>query len=396
MAQELQTNVRVRSSATECLFLQHIMRNLAKGGRAGVVIPEGVLFRGGPDQKVRKELLEHFNVHTILSLPAGCFLPYTGVKTNVLFFDRPKAEPKAGQLATRDVWYYELTNDGFELKQTRKPIDGDQLPEFLKKWRKRTKGDNSWVVPIDVIIERGYDLSAKNPNRKTDYEDRPALELVQSLRVKEERIMDLLGELEAILEGDGLMNSTAHWKCKPLGDLLEVQNGFAFASKRFTKQAGMPLIRIRDLKNSQKTESWYDGPFDNDFVVTAGDLLVGMDGEFKCYRWNGGPALLNQRVCRLRGFSTEIMPEFVLYGINQHLRLIESNTPYVTVRHLSSKAIKAIQFTFPSLNEQQQIVSRIKECMGRVEEIIALRSEAVPEDSGLRESILRKAFAGEL
>lgn len=200
MAQELQTNFRVRSGATECLFLQHIMRNLAKGGRAGVVIPEGVLFRGGPDQKVRKELLEHFNVHTILSLPAGCFLPYTGVKTNVLFFDRPKAEPKAGKPATEKVWYYELTNDGFELKQTRRPIEGDQLPDFLKKWKKRTEGENSWVVSLDTIVERGYDLSAKNPDRKDDYEHRPALELVQSIRAKEERIIDLLGELEAILE----------------------------------------------------------------------------------------------------------------------------------------------------------------------------------------------------
>jgi type I restriction enzyme M protein len=106
MAQEMQTNFRVRSGATECLFVQHIMANLAKGGRAAVVIPEGVLFRGGPDQKVRKELLEQFNVHTILSLPAGCFLPYTGVKTNVIFFDRPKDGS-----GTESVWFYELTND---------------------------------------------------------------------------------------------------------------------------------------------------------------------------------------------------------------------------------------------------------------------------------------------
>src|SRR5262249_50081321 len=148
MAPELETNFRVRSSATECLFLQHIMRNLAKGGRAGVILPEGVLFRGGPDQKVRKELLEQFNVHTILSLPAGCFLPYTGVKTNVIFFDRPKVEPKGGEQTTKSVWYYELTNDGFELKQTRKPIDGSQLPDFLKKWQKRTKSENSWTGPI--------------------------------------------------------------------------------------------------------------------------------------------------------------------------------------------------------------------------------------------------------
>jgi type I restriction enzyme M protein len=196
MDQTLQTNFRVHSSATECLFIQHIMANLAKGGRTGVVIPEGVLFRGGPDQKVRKELLEQFNVHTILSLPAGCFLPYTGVKTNVIFFDRPKDGS-----GTKSVWYYELTNDGFELKQTRKPIDGGQLPDFLSKWKKRVEGDNSWTVSVEDIIERDYDLSAKNPNRKEDYEHRPALELVQSIKVKEERIIDLLGELEAILEG---------------------------------------------------------------------------------------------------------------------------------------------------------------------------------------------------
>lgn len=196
MAKELQTNFRVHSGATECLFLQHIMANLAKGGRAGVVIPEGVLFRGGADQKVRKELIENFKVHTILSLPAGCFLPYTGVKTNVIFFDRSK-----DGTGTDTVWFYELINDGFELKQTRKPIDGSQLPDFLAKWKGRIEGENSWTVAVDEIIKRGYDLSAKNPNYKDDYEHRPALELVQLIKAKEERIMDLLGELEILLEG---------------------------------------------------------------------------------------------------------------------------------------------------------------------------------------------------
>lgn len=195
MAQGMQTNFRVHSSATECLFVQHIMANLAKGGRAGVVVPEGVLFRGGPDQKVRKELLEQFNVHTILSLPAGCFLPYTGVKTNVIFFDRP-----TDGSGTERVWFYELTNDGFELKSTRKPMEGEQISDFLAKWRTREVAGNSWSVPVAEIIERGYDLSAKNPNRKDDYEHRPALELVQSIKAKEERINDLLVELEKILE----------------------------------------------------------------------------------------------------------------------------------------------------------------------------------------------------
>jgi type I restriction enzyme M protein len=195
MAPQLQTNFRVRSGATECLFVQHIMTNLGKGGRAGIVVPEGVLFRGGPDQKVRKELVEQFDVHTILSLPAGCFLPYTGVKANLIFFDRPR-----DGRATENIWYYELANDGFDLKSTRKPIPGDQIPDFLRKWKNRPNGDNSWTVPIAAIIEKDYDLAARNPNRKDSLEHRPAFDLIQSIKAKEERIMDLLGELETILE----------------------------------------------------------------------------------------------------------------------------------------------------------------------------------------------------
>jgi len=143
------------------------MANLARGGRAGVVIPEGVLFRGGPDQKVRKELLEYFNVHTILSLPAGCFLPYTGVKTNVIFFDRPKTQPKSGKMATKSVWFYELTNDGFELKQTRKPIEGSQIPESnaATTCRPRTQTAKTitntarrWKGELEEILESKYEV----------------------------------------------------------------------------------------------------------------------------------------------------------------------------------------------------------------------------------------------
>ena len=195
LAQELQTNFTIRSGATEILFLQHIMANLRRGGRAGVIVPEGVLFRGGPDAKVRERLLTEFDVHTVLSLPAGCFLPYTGVKTNVLFFDR-----RDDGKSTNQVWFYEVSNDGFELKQTRKRIEGDQLPDFLTKWKKRVLGDNSWTAPIKEIAERGFDLSARNPNRTSDYEHRPALELVQSIRTKEERVLELLREIEDILE----------------------------------------------------------------------------------------------------------------------------------------------------------------------------------------------------
>ncbi|MBM4395955.1 MAG: SAM-dependent DNA methyltransferase [Deltaproteobacteria bacterium] len=196
LPREVQSNFAVRSGATEILFLQHILENLRAGGRAGVVVPEGVLFRGGADAKVRERLLKEFDLHTVLSLPANCFLPYTGVKTNVLFFDR-----RDDGRGTESVWYYELTNDGFELTQTRRPVDGSQIPDFLSMRESREVGPNSWIIPAAEIAARGYDLSARNPNRASDYEHRPAAELVQSIRAKEERVIELLDELAGMVGG---------------------------------------------------------------------------------------------------------------------------------------------------------------------------------------------------
>lgn len=201
LPRELQENFTTKSGATEVLFLQHIMANLKEGGRAAVILPEGVLFRGGPNAKVRERLLKEFDLHTILSLPPGCFLPYTNVKTNVVFFNRPRMLPSKG-FATKTIWFYDLTNDGFELRQTRKPIDGSQIPDFLSKWQKQVEGENSWTLQVEEksITKTGFDLSAKNPNQTNDYEHKPALELIQSVKMKQERISDLLGELEGLLE----------------------------------------------------------------------------------------------------------------------------------------------------------------------------------------------------
>jgi type I restriction enzyme M protein len=134
----------------------------------------------------------------VLSLPAGCFLPYAGVKTNVLFFNREK-----DGRTTRGVWFYELTNDGFELKQTRKPIDGDQFPDFLTKWEMRESGDNSWLLPLTEIEKRGWDLSAKNPHRTAEADKRKPLELVESIKANQERIAELADELEEVLTENG-------------------------------------------------------------------------------------------------------------------------------------------------------------------------------------------------
>lgn len=156
------------------------------------------------------------------------------------------------------------------------------------------------------------------------------------------------------------------WEVKPLGELCSIQNGFAFKSKLFGDD-GMPLIRIRDLSNGFETQTRYSGEYDENFVVMAGDVLVGMDGEFRCYEWKGEPALLNQRVCRLEGFDHRLSQRYTYYGINKYLKAIEDVTSFTTVKHLSAKKIKAIQFPIPPLEEQERIVEILDEAFAAID-----------------------------
>ena len=156
------------------------------------------------------------------------------------------------------------------------------------------------------------------------------------------------------------------WEIKKLGEVLKVQNGYAFNSKLFTLEKGTPLIRIRDIKNGIGTETNFNGSYDKKYEVNEGDFLIGMDGEFGCYEWKGDTALLNQRVCRLQDFGNKLHPRFLFYGINKYLKAIEDVTAFATVKHISSKQIEAIEIPLPPLPEQQRIVVILDEAFAAI------------------------------
>ena len=188
--EQIQQNFPIKSNATELLFLQHMMNHLKLGGKCGVVIPEGVLFQtNNAFQSVKKDLLERFNVHTILSLPSGVFLPYSAVKTNVVFFDRVGS--------TNDIYYYEV-NPAFKLTKN-KPINIDHFAEFLDSWESRKITPNSWIVNVNDI--KDFDISAKNPNKNDAIEHKSPIELVENIKLNNALINDLLDEVEEILIG---------------------------------------------------------------------------------------------------------------------------------------------------------------------------------------------------
>jgi len=144
-------DIGLETRDTELLFLKWFIDHLADAGRAGVIVPNGVLFGSSKaDKKVRELLLTTCDLQAVIALPSGAFKPYSGVGTAVFVFE--KGRP------TEFVWFYELTADGYSLDDKRTPIEANDIPDIIAKWPNREEGPNSFRVPIDRIRDNGWQL----------------------------------------------------------------------------------------------------------------------------------------------------------------------------------------------------------------------------------------------
>ena len=146
-----------RTRETADLFLVLIMHMLKPGGQCGMVLPDGTLFGEGVKTRIKEKLLKECNLHTIVRLPNGVFNPYTGIKTNLLFFI--KGEP------TKEIWYFEHPYPkGYKSYSKTKPIRIQEFDLEKKWWKKRKENEYAWKVSADEIEAGGYNLDIKNPN----------------------------------------------------------------------------------------------------------------------------------------------------------------------------------------------------------------------------------------
>lgn len=189
-----------QTAETALLFLQLIMKKIKRpgkgserGGRAGVVVPNGTLFGDGVCARIKEELIKDFNLHTIVRLPNGVFAPYTGIPTNLLFFDRSGP--------TKEIWYYEHPlPEGRKNYTKTQPIQFEEFKPLLAWWKSRKKSDQAWRVPVKTIVDNGFNLDIKNPNGKQDFEHMPPERLVEDIVKKEERILEIMAEIKQALE----------------------------------------------------------------------------------------------------------------------------------------------------------------------------------------------------
>jgi len=194
----------------------------------------------------------------------------------------------------------------------------------------------------------------------------------------------------------GLLAKAEGWSRVRLGDHCKIVNGAPFPSRQFNRSGrGLPLIRIRDV-GQDSSDTYFEGEYEDVHLVNPGDLLIGMDGDFRLARWAGKTALLNQRVCKIVIDSEILHERFVEFVLPGYLEAIWQETSSVTVKHLSSKSVQEIPVPVPSLEEQDEIVRILEEQFSRLEAAAASIAAVRRKADQFRRSLLHAAFIGGL
>jgi type I restriction enzyme M protein len=186
---EVQQNFPIKTGETAFLFLQHFIKILRAGGKAGVVIKNTFLSNtDNASVSLRRHLLENCNLHTILDMPQGTFLG-AGVKTVVLFFDKG--------VSTKNIWYYQLNLDR-NLGKTN-PLSERDLAEFVELQKTKADSDNSWTVKVADINQDTFDLSTKNPNKKEEAPLRKPDEILEEISGLDKESADILKSIRELI-----------------------------------------------------------------------------------------------------------------------------------------------------------------------------------------------------
>ena len=192
-----------KTKKTELLFIALFLRMLKVGGRCACIVPDGVLFGSSTAHKaIRKALVEENRLEAVISMPSGVFKPYAGVSTGILLFT------KTGHGGTDNVWFYDMTADGFSLDDKRTEVKENDIPDIIARFKNlegeksRARTEKSFFVPKEEIVGNEYDLSI-NKYKKTEYkpvEYPPTSEILAELRSLEVEIAKDMDELEQMLK----------------------------------------------------------------------------------------------------------------------------------------------------------------------------------------------------
>jgi type I restriction enzyme M protein len=320
----------IRANRAEVLFVDYIAEHLNINGRAGIIVPEGIIFQSSNAYKqLRKNLVENWGLYAVVSLPAGVFQPYSGVKTSILFLNKELSKK------TAEILFVKVESDGFDLgAQRRKNSKNDlvQALNILSSWKINSGvcelGSIAQIVAKEQIVESGdYNLTGDRYREATNYSD-------------------------------------TQWSMVELGELFEMQNGRAFKRDEW-KTSGVPIIRIANLNSNDASYNYYDGIYDKKIEINKGDLLFSWSGtkgtSFGPHLWNRKKGLLNQHIYKF------VVKEKNIINLNFAHRVITSIIPDIEAEahgagglvHITKAKLQKFKIPIPPIEIQKQIISEI-------------------------------------
>lgn len=336
----------VQANRAEVLFVDYIKNHLRPNGRAGIIVPEGIIFQSGTAYKQLRKLLVEDGLFAVVSLPAGVFNPYAGVKTSILLLDNQLAKQ------SDSILFIKIDNDGYDLGAQRREIGKSDLP-----------------LALMLINSYKRNIALKNLPQTDKLET--LTENTISIFVPKSKISDfgdyyLTGERYREVN----VQSNQKWPMVELGEYCDLVNGYAFKSDNYIDKG----IRVVRITNVQKGEIVDDNPkyYSSDtkepiekYRLFEGDLLISLTGNVGRVGLLSKellPAALNQRVACLRVKNEKINSKFLFILLNRdsfEQRCIKASSG-VAQKNLSTVWLSKYKIPLPPIDVQKQVVSEIE------------------------------------
>ncbi|MBT5994784.1 MAG: N-6 DNA methylase [Candidatus Marinimicrobia bacterium] len=338
----------IQAKRSEVLFVDYIAEHLNPNGRAGIIVPEGIIFQSSNAYKnLRKMLIEDY-LWAVVSLPAGVFQPYSGVKTSILFLDKTKAKQNDS------ILFVKVENDGFDLGAQRRPVDKNDLPEALR------------ILGMENMESIDYVDGALTQSMQS--KNKPIAHWVEKTKIAESGDWNLSGVRYRVNDELGMSN----YEMVNLGDVSHFIGGYAFKSSDLSKikkrESQKAVVKIGNVKMKGEVSISdiqfhdYEERFEK-YIINKNDILIAMTGATvgKVAMSSYDDLLLNQRVGLLRAKS-KVISQYFIYNLlhsDRFYNFCQRTAGGGAQGNISPKMINEFQIPLPPLSVQEEIVAEI-------------------------------------